>query len=45
MSFDYPVKAKGGQLRVTGKMNDNGVFTDLQLIGPAAYVFSGIFGR
>ena len=44
-SFDYLVNAKGGKLRVTGKLTSAGVFTRLQLIGPATYVYSGIYGR
>lgn len=44
-TFNYPIRARGGLLSASGKLNKEGFFTDLYLIGPATYVFSGIFGR
>lgn len=40
-SFNYAISAKGGNLRVTGKRVNHAAFTNLQLIGPATFVFSG----
>ncbi len=40
-TFDYPVKAVGGDLSVKGKVSENG-FEDLWLTGPAQQVFSGV---
>ncbi|THH41264.1 diaminopimelate epimerase [Neolewinella litorea] len=38
--FHIPVRARGGALSVTGERRGDR-FTDLQLIGPATFVFSG----
>ena len=38
--FNIPVRARGGQLYVTGE-REGSRFTHLQLIGPARHVFSG----
>jgi len=40
-SFDYPVQASGGTLRVQGKRTVEG-FVNLVLIGPAEKVFEGL---
>ncbi|MEO0732663.1 MAG: diaminopimelate epimerase [Bacteroidota bacterium] len=42
VSFRLPVQAKGGALAVSGRLHQ-GVFTDLWLEGPAAFVFRGSF--
>ncbi|MEL6357847.1 MAG: diaminopimelate epimerase, partial [Bacteroidota bacterium] len=38
--FDYPVSARGGALRVSGRRTKAG-FIDLRLVGPAEKVFVG----
>ncbi|MEL6140510.1 MAG: diaminopimelate epimerase [Bacteroidota bacterium] len=38
--FDYPVSARGGELRVSGRRTEAG-FIDLRLVGPAEKVFVG----
>lgn len=40
-TFIVGVKAKGGMLSVSGKLSEEGHYTNLHLTGPAEYVFRG----